>query len=198
MADPFPTGKWRPWKVTIGGQQVTIAVFSTDSPDSFGGGSDMFMITGRKGGQSGTGGVPVNADYLVCAQIIGYTFTNNVWVPNLGTPINVAKQVHMRRSIAVELYYGAKLSYANVNGGDIDNQRTTTDPQNNVTAGFAYPPYMTMNDVAALYPANQIPSFAQCVISATLTLHGTGIFTTNNVNSAVMWQETTSRDWTDA
>lgn len=173
--------KFRDWKVTIGGQQKTIKVLATDSPDSIGGGGgcQLFAIVGRVGG-NGTAPV-LNADYVACAPVLQvlYDTGNQILYAVLDNNniTAVAKHMNMRRSISTEWIDGAKLTYTNSTGLiDADNARVSQDPSTNFQAEFAYPRYYTVTELttAGLTIGGNLPIWSQCFIVAQMTQPSAG------------------------
>lgn len=141
------------------------------------------------------------ADHVVATKVtnIGYLLFNFQPIPFANafatTSVKVAKQLNMRRSIGAEVYDTSKLTYQSPDQTEIDNLRTSKDPQNNTQTEVCYPRYMTLTEVnsANLYTGYpKPPMFAQCYILAAKIPGGAGLFVkntqTNNYDS-VDWQE---------
>lgn len=146
-----------------------------------------FEVEGRLGGPGANGG----NDYVLAIQITATTMLTSPLIQNpiptvsgfTGNTIAVAKQINLRRSISAEIYDSVKYTYKSPTGGDVDNQRISTDANNNSQNEEAYPRYVTSSEVrnAGLTINGVIPDYAQCYILCAKipSPAGSGVFTKN-------------------
>lgn len=145
-------------------------------------------------------------DYVTGVQVTGIGVVNGFLAPHqpmpvasgvIGIPVQIAKQINMRRSILKESVDLVVFSYGTPDPTDVDNIRTSTDGHVLQTE-FCYPRYMAQAEVIAsnIYSPLQIPMYAQCFILAkkmsAQTTGGSGVFIQNQTTlqwSPVEWQE---------
>jgi len=144
-----------------------------------GGGSSLayFSIASRGAG-----------DYLTCNQVTGITIVSGVGVASTisGSTTLVAKQQAMRRSIVHENYDGTGLTYSTPGGGDLDNNRSSTDGTSPQTE-YCYPRYRTLSEVTADgYYTGSFPLHAQCFILAQQVTPNAGV---NVSGTLLQWVE---------
>lgn len=139
-----------------------------------------------------------SGDYLTCKQVTGITIVSGVAVASTisGSTTLVAKQQHTRRSIVKENYDGTVYTYTTPGGGDLDNNRSSTDGTNSQTE-YVYPRYRTLTETTAdAFYTGSLPLHAQCFILAQQVTPNAGV----NVSGTLLsWIEVgPSRVWVAA
>lgn len=164
-----------------------------------GGSTSWFQIISRLGNNQGGN---VSGDVVWGSQVSGWQLdqTRGLIVPIFPNPKNfqpIAKLPHMRTSKSKDWVDGVIYNFTTPNGGDPDNNRTSTDPNNNPESENAEPRYYTENEISTnIYNNLTPPQGANCYILATQIQGGAGpIFTLLNPQVIVTWQEVGSRDW---